>query len=108
MIKKTMKYTKAGITVVLSSLLLSACIYTPTVQQGKNIPSSELKQLKLSMSKQQVKQLLGTPMAQASTAQAKWTYVSYQFQNQQSTQKHVILTFNKKGKLIKIETRAIG
>ncbi|MDH5446136.1 MAG: outer membrane protein assembly factor BamE [Gammaproteobacteria bacterium] len=56
-------------------LLLSSCVYVADVQQGNVIDKEELDQLKVGMTKKQVKFLLGTPIIKDAFHKNRWDYV---------------------------------
>jgi outer membrane protein assembly factor BamE len=58
-----------------TALTLTGCVYVADVQQGNVIDKKELDQLKLGMSKKQVKFLLGTPIVQDTFHQNRWDYI---------------------------------
>lgn len=62
-------------TLILSSLMIGGCVYVADVQQGNVIDKKELDQLKMGMTKKQVKFLLGSPTIQDVFHQDRWDYV---------------------------------
>lgn len=85
--------------------LLSACIrpYTPTVQQGNIVTTTEIQQLQLGMSKTDVIYLLGTPILPDDFNTNSWNYTySLKKENQPLQTKHLVLHFYK-DKLASIE-----
>lgn len=66
---------------VLAALLLSlsACgiVFKLPTRQGNVIDQKELDALELGMSRDQVKFLLGTPIAQSAFREDRWDYVGY-------------------------------
>lgn len=65
---------------LLISVLLSSCtileVYQPKIQQGNVLDAQQLAQLKLGMSKNEVKQLLGSPVIANIFYQDVWEYVN--------------------------------
>ncbi|HEX4896410.1 MAG TPA: outer membrane protein assembly factor BamE [Solimonas sp.] len=61
------------------TLGLSACqlIYKLPTRQGNVIEQKQLDQLKLDMSREQVRYLLGTPIASSAFRDERWDYVGY-------------------------------
>ena len=62
-------------TLLLCSLLTNGCVYVADVQQGNVIDKRELDQLKIGMTKKQIKFLLGTPIVQDIFHKDRWDYV---------------------------------
>lgn len=60
---------------ILSMLSMTACVYVADVQQGNVIDKKVLDQLKVGMTKRQVKFLLGTPAIQDPFHKNRWDYV---------------------------------
>jgi len=56
---------------------LSACVYKMDIAQGNRIPPEALAQLKLGMTRNQVKFLLGTPAVQDPYQPNQWYYIYY-------------------------------
>jgi outer membrane protein assembly factor BamE len=56
---------------------LSACVYKMDIAQGNRIPPQVLAKLKLGMTRNQVKFLLGTPAVQDPYQPDQWYYVYY-------------------------------
>jgi len=88
------------------SLGLASCMYAPITHQGKKISPQQMQTLKLHMSKQDVRKLIGSPVIMPSHQQNQWTYVNAQNTIYSNINQHLILTFNRHNKLIKIETRS--
>ena len=86
------------------SLALTNCMYTPSVHQGKTISTQQIQSLKINMTKQQVKTMLGAPTMPTPNNPQQWTYVQYTYHQNSQTNQSVSLTFSKKDRLIKIET----
>jgi outer membrane protein assembly factor BamE len=64
---------------ILLAVLLSGCeiIYKLPTRQGNVIEQKQLDQLKLGMSREQVRFLLGTPIATSAYRPDRWDYVGY-------------------------------
>jgi len=63
------------ITVITLSLLLTACLYRPNIQQGNVVTSDMVAQLKTGMTPEQVKYVMGTPMLVNTFDPNRWDYV---------------------------------
>jgi outer membrane protein assembly factor BamE len=60
---------------LLASLIVSGCIYRVPVQQGNFLDDKELDQIKVGMTRTQVRYLLGTPMVADPFESTRWDYV---------------------------------
>nr|CAA6829926.1 MAG: Outer membrane protein assembly factor BamE [uncultured Thiotrichaceae bacterium] len=79
---------------VLSSALLSGCsIYKIDIQQGNHVTQEELSQITPGMGREQVQQILGTPLLTDDFRQNRWDYVFYLQKKGQATQKSSITVF---------------
>ncbi|MDY6814159.1 MAG: outer membrane protein assembly factor BamE [Pseudomonadota bacterium] len=56
---------------------LTACIYQPPIQQGNALEPELVAQLKPGMTRDQVRYLLGTPMARNDFSDRQWDYIYY-------------------------------
>jgi outer membrane protein assembly factor BamE len=56
---------------------LSACVYKMDISQGNTIPPELMAQLKLGMTRNQVRFLLGTPAVQDLYRPDQWYYIYY-------------------------------
>jgi outer membrane protein assembly factor BamE len=54
---------------------LSACVYRPTIQQGNLLQLDEIDQVKVGMTRSQVRYVLGTPMVSDPFEPDRWDYV---------------------------------
>jgi outer membrane protein assembly factor BamE len=76
--------------------MLAACniVYRPDIQQGNILKQSTIEQLKLGMTEEQVRYLLGSCVLQPAFQANRRDYVYfYQPGHAQSTQRHVTLIF---------------
>ena len=81
-------------------------VYKTEVKQGNQVELENLKELKVGMSKEQVRFLLGTPLIRDSFNSTKWIYLGQtRFDNELLDNKRIILEF-KDDKLITIEHEA--
>ncbi|MFQ5760576.1 MAG: outer membrane protein assembly factor BamE, partial [Acidiferrobacterales bacterium] len=64
------------LSVLLTLWLVTACfnIYRPEVQQGNVVTQEMVSQLKIGMSRRQVRFLLGTPLIEDPFHQDRWDY----------------------------------
>lgn len=92
--------------VIFTLFALAACMYDPEIKQGKSISTHELQQLKLKMTQEQVKSLLGMPLIQTQQNKHQWRYVSASSHRKKQTLDMLILSF-KNNKLTKIEKKRI-
>ena len=95
-------------------LLLSACAnsslpsfmqpYQMDVNQGNILEADKLSQLKLGMSKEQVRFLLGTPMLDDMFHSNRWDYIEYRKPGKQAAEERKFaLFFDANGKLERSE-----
>lgn len=73
-------FNRKWITVFLLSAALavsSGCVYRANIAQGNLIEQEDLDQLKVGMTKSQVRFLLGTPMVDDPFHLNRWDYVYY-------------------------------
>lgn len=92
----------AAITAV--ALLASACIYRMPIQQGNFLDDKDLDQIKVDMTRTQVRYLLGTPMVADPFTESRWDYV-YTLKVgaiSKAKRRHFIVFFNE-DKVVKIE-----
>ena len=61
--------------IIACPLALSGCMYRMPVQQGNFLEDKELDQVKLGMTRAQVRYLLGTPMVADPFESSRWDYV---------------------------------
>ena len=59
------------------SALLGGCVYRMPIQQGNYLDGHTVRQLKVGMTRVQVRYLLGTPMIQDIFDTDRWDYVYY-------------------------------
>lgn len=89
------------LTVGLTAITLSGCeswlpeAHKIDIQQGNQVNIEDLDRLKIGMTKQQVKYLLGTPLLQDAFHQNRWDYLYYiQPGKQSARQSRVSLYFD--------------
>jgi outer membrane protein assembly factor BamE len=90
--------------VLLTVLVTSGCIYRIPVQQGNFLEDKELDQVKLGMTRTQVRYLLGTPMVADPFEKNRWDYV-FTFKQGAVTRaqrRHLVVYFAD-DKVVKIE-----
>lgn len=71
------KKTRWSITGVAIALL-TACVYRIDFQQGNHLSAQDVAEVKTGMSKQQVRQVLGTPMITDPYHHNRWDYLWYE------------------------------
>jgi outer membrane protein assembly factor BamE (lipoprotein component of BamABCDE complex) len=62
---------------ILVAPLLGACVYKMDIQQGNYVTQEMAVQLKMGMSKEQVRQALGTPLLTDVFHNERWDYIYY-------------------------------
>jgi len=83
--------------------------YRIDIQQGNNVSNEMVRQLKLGMSKEQVRFVLGTPLVTDIFHSDRWDYVYYHKpQNSNQVEKRKLAVFFKDGKLVQIERDAVA
>lgn len=60
---------------VAATVWLAACVYRPTIQQGNLLQLDEIEQVKIGMTRSQVRYVLGTPMVSDPFEPDRWDYV---------------------------------
>ncbi|MFA6408765.1 MAG: outer membrane protein assembly factor BamE [Gammaproteobacteria bacterium] len=106
--KKYLKTITTIATTLLLGLCLSGCIrpYKVDVQQGNVLDKQALLQLQIGMSKNQVQDLLGTPVLTDVVNSNQWVYVyTNQINGGLITKQHVELFF-RKDKLVEIKANS--
>lgn len=87
---------------VLCLGLLSSC-YVIEIQQGNVIDPAKVAQLKIGMSKEQVRYVMGTPILQSTFNDDKWDYVyTLRDHKHRYSYKHVGMVF-KNNQLVSID-----
>lgn len=92
--------------VVIAATALCGCVYRPTIQQGNLLQLDEIEQVKVGMTRSQVRYVLGTPMVSDPFEPDRWDYV-YTLQQGRSTRvdrTHFVVFFDG-DKVSKIEKR---
>jgi len=70
----------------VAAVWLSGCVYRPTIQQGNLLQLDEIEQVKVGMTRSQVRYVLGTPMVSDPFEPDRWDYV---YTLQKGYDKHV-------------------
>jgi outer membrane protein assembly factor BamE len=91
--------------IILATLGLSACqlIYKLPTRQGNVIEQKQLDQLKTGMTPEQVRFLLGTPLASSPFRSDRWDYVGYYKSPRGSVASRVVSLYFDEGKLSRME-----
>ena len=63
--------------VLLAASVLSGCVYQASLSQGNLLKTDDLDQVKVGMTRNQVRFLLGTPMISDPFHKNRWDYVYY-------------------------------
>ena len=87
----------------LFGLFLSACAYQPDVQQGNALDDADIKKLKVGMSKQQVKFVLGTALLKDPFHQDRWDYIYTLRKGTSATTRKLLTLYFDKSTLKKID-----
>jgi outer membrane protein assembly factor BamE len=62
---------------ILTAALTQACVYRINIQQGNFLDQAAVEQVKIGMTRSQVRYLLGTPMVADSFDKERWDYIYY-------------------------------
>jgi outer membrane protein assembly factor BamE len=76
--------------IALSTLLLQGCYQIP-VNQGNKIEPTALERLKIGMTREQVRYLMGAPILQDPFNQSRWNYVSRYKLKSGDYREHIII-----------------
>lgn len=68
---------RLGVVLAALSVLLAGCVYRMAIQQGNYIDGPAVRQLKVGMTRAQVRYLMGTPMIADPFDTDRWDYVYY-------------------------------
>jgi outer membrane protein assembly factor BamE len=96
--------------IVAAALSLAGCgsftswldAYTIDIQQGNYVSQEMVSQLKLGMSKEQVRFVLGTPLLTDIFHADRWDYVYYHKPPGGKTQRQALALFFRDGKLVQV------
>ncbi|WMY96395.1 MAG: outer membrane protein assembly factor BamE [Arsenophonus sp.] len=98
--------------IIFTIILITGCsviknfVYHPDINQGNYFTIKDISTIKLGMNKEQITYILGTPMIKEPFGVQKWYYIFYKkISHQKTKQKTLILTFNEKSILIKIDQK---
>ncbi|HEU0196698.1 MAG TPA: outer membrane protein assembly factor BamE [Nevskiaceae bacterium] len=92
-----MRQAALRLTLLTAAIALSGCaiVYRLPVRQGNTIEQSQLEKLQPGMTRQQVRYVLGTPIASSPFDTNRWDYVSYyKSPRGEISQRKVSLVFN--------------
>ena len=81
-----MRRTLTIIAATAAAAALCGCVYRPTIQQGNLLQLDEIDQVKVGMTRSQVRYILGTPMVSDPFEPDRWDYV---YTLQQGRDKHI-------------------
>lgn len=90
---------------ILIAALVSGCglIYKLPTRQGNVIEQAKLDQLEPGMTPEQVRYLLGTPLAASPYVHDRWDYVGYYRSPRGSTLRRVVSLYFENGRLARME-----
>ena len=89
------------ILIIFTTVLLTAC-YHPDIQQGNNLTATQVKQLKVGMSKAEVINLLGTPILEDVFNPNRLLYVYTDLPNHGDFSEKKMILYFKNDHLVKI------
>ncbi len=92
------------LSVLLALWLITACkgFYRPEVQQGNVVTQEMVDQLKIGMSRRQVRFVLGTPLIEDPFHQDRWDYYYSRLSHNQGLQRRIVSVFFKDDALVEI------
>jgi outer membrane protein assembly factor BamE len=70
-----MRRTLTIIAATAAAVAVCGCVYRPTIQQGNLLQLDEIDQVKVGMTRSQVRYILGTPMVSDPFEPDRWDYV---------------------------------
>ena len=84
------------ISILAISIGLTGCVYRMDIQQGNYLDGKAVGQLKVGMTRSQVRYLLGTPMVEDVFNKSRWDYIYYYKRGyvRRPLQSRVIVYFN--------------
>lgn len=86
-----------------TSISISGCAYRPDLHQGNYTEQKDVNLLRVGMTKEQVKYVLGTPMLTDPMDHSKWYYINFLRQGWNDPEyKTLIAVFDKNGLLLDI------
>ncbi len=71
----SLRLTLAIVVSLAAASVLPGCVYRPDIQQGNLLQTSDVDQVKVGMTRSQVRYILGTPMVSDPFDQQRWDYV---------------------------------
>lgn len=76
-VKETVRKLFITLLSILTLSLATGCVYQASLSQGNLLKQSDLDQVKVGMTRNQVRFLLGTPMIDDPFHEERWDYVYY-------------------------------
>ncbi len=74
---KPMRALSTAVAALCAGVVLSGCVYRMNIQQGNYLEPRAVSQLKVGMTRSQVRYLLGTPMVPDAFDNDRWDYLYY-------------------------------
>ena len=103
-LNSSLRRSFALVAATAAAVWLSACVYRPTIQQGNLLQLDEIEQVKVGMTRSQVRYILGTPMVSDPFQPDRWDYV-YTLQKGRDThidRAHFVVLFEA-DKVVKVD-----
>ena len=91
-----LRLTLAILVSLAAASVLAGCVYRPDIQQGNLLQTTDVDQIKVGMTRSQVRYVLGTPMVSDPFDQQRWDYI-YTFRRGRDTdvlRAHFIVRFD--------------
>jgi outer membrane protein assembly factor BamE len=91
-----MRRTLTIIAATAAAAAICGCVYRPTIQQGNLLQLDEIEQVKVGMTRSQVRYILGTPMVSDPFQPDRWDYVYtlQQGRNERIDRAHFVVLFD--------------
>ncbi len=89
---------------LLLVLLLGGClrVYTPEVQQGNVVTQEMVDQIKIGMTRRQIRFILGTPLVEDLFHKNRWDYYFFRKRGKKAMERRELILFFENDKLVKI------
>lgn len=91
------------ILLLVSTLMLAACVHKPTIEQGNIVTKEQISQLHKGMSEEQVRALLGSPVMEEPFNRNRLEYVYTLKQGRHASQAMRLTLLFKDNKLVRID-----
>lgn len=89
---------------IISLVLITGCVYKMDIQQGNDVKPEQVEQLRLGMTEDEVRRIMGTPLLKDPFSPGRWDYI-YQLQQHGDLveERRVTVFFDDDRRLVEIE-----